>query len=76
MTPEQERTRELLAHYLNESPFGPFAINFNDGARFEIVRRLQAGIGLTKGLVVSSDRKVRRNFHVSEIRSIEALVPA
>lgn len=71
MTDEQEKVREELVAHLNRTPFSPFVIEMNDGSSFEIVRRWQAAIGMTKGTVISADDKINRNFHIREIRSIK-----
>jgi hypothetical protein len=71
MTLEQEKTREDLIAHLNRSPFAPFTIGMTDGSTFEIIRRYQAAIGLTKGTVVSADGKTSRNFHVREILNVQ-----
>ncbi len=76
MTQEQEKMRELLVLRLNHAPFESFVIHFIDGEKFEVVRPFQAGIGLSKGLVVSADLKSRRNFHLDDIQSIEVPVAA
>jgi hypothetical protein len=70
MTDEQSKVREDLIYHLNRSPFAPFIIEMTDGQLFEIVRRMQAGIGSTKGRVVSADGKSGRDFHIRDIRCI------
>jgi hypothetical protein len=76
MSMEEQLMREELVAHLNHSPFAAFSIHFTDGVKFDVVRPFQAGIGLSKGLVVSADLKAHRNFHLSDIRSIKVLVPA
>jgi hypothetical protein len=76
MTEQEEKMRKDLVTQLNQSPFEAFAIHFTDGVKFDVVRPFQAGIGLSKGLVMSSDLKTHRNFHLRDIRIIELLMPA
>jgi hypothetical protein len=76
MTKEEEKTRADLVAHLNHAPFEAFVIRFVDGSKFDIVRRFQAGVGLTKGLVVSDDSTRHKNFRLRDIQSIESLVVA
>jgi hypothetical protein len=76
MSGEEEKIRRDLVAHLNHSPFEAFSIHFNDGAKFDVVRPFQAGVGLSKGLVVSADLKLHRKFELRDIRSFETLVHA
>ena len=72
MTQEQEKMRELLVLRLNHAPFESFVIHFIDGAKFEIVRPFQAGIGLSKVLQTSLPEvrlgKPRQVFQPNQVR--------
>jgi len=73
ITAAQEKVRERLVFHLNHSPFEQFTIQFTDGSKFDIVRRFQAGIGLTKGYLVSADGSKSRNYHLDDIDSIKVM---
>jgi hypothetical protein len=65
--------REQLKRHLSHRPFAPFAIVFAGGSRFEVTRILQAAVGQSRGMVVSSDGKHRREFHVGDIQAFEQM---
>ena len=74
LSAEEARVREDLILHLLRRPFAPFTIAMRDGRRYEIVRRLQAGVGETRGYLVNADETQGTNFHVRDIGAIEQRV--
>jgi hypothetical protein len=70
MTEEEARLRNDLIEHLLERPFKPFTMWMRDGTRHDIVRRLQAAIGMTRGRIVNEAMTDGTNFHIRDVQSI------